>query len=229
MNEQAKVAAATVVVFVAGLLIGVWTQRAQPAPPPPIPVMGEFAAGAAIMGPSGGGPITIMRTRPGPRERMLAFTGPGPVPPPPFGPVASMNADQARHAFEAMVPKIRAFQDNVGTIEDQFRSSLQKILRPDQQKKLADFPESRLGAPGAFPGCIEPGPFFTTMIIYRPLLENLTMRLGLDAKQQEQVKQLLIERRNRLLALVDATPPPSLSVGKFIFREHADAGPPPLP
>jgi|GEM_PF-3101362 len=220
MKDQAKVAFATALVFTAGLLIGVWTQRSRPIPPPPIGVMGEFGVrtDGGSEAPFGSRQMTIIR--PGsPGGRAPGFTGQRVFPPPPMMIARNVSPDHVREAFETMMPKIRAFKEKVDSIEDQFRESLQKILRADQRQKLRQFKEESPGPVGAFPGCIEPGPFFTTMIIYRPLLENLTAQLNLDAIQQEQLKQLLIDRRNRLLALVDETPPPSLDIGKFVFRE----------
>ncbi len=220
MKDQAKVAFATALVFTAGLLIGVWTQRSRPIPPPPIPVMGEFGVRTegGFEAPFGSQQMTIMR--PGtPGESAPRFTGPRVLAPPPMIIARNVSPDQVREAFETMMPKIKAFKEKVDSIEDQFRESLQKILRPDQRQKLRRFQQERPGQVGAFHGCIEPGPFFTTMIIYRPVLENLTAQLNLDAIQQEQLKQLLIDRRSRLLALVDETPPPSLDIGKFVFRE----------
>ncbi len=208
MKEQIKVVAATVVVFVSGLLIGVWTQRSR-AVPPPIPLMSEFKGGFAP-----GGPVTVVAPPPGEGGFFVSTRRPLIPPTVPY----AMSPEVARQAMAIMMPKFRAFQDKVASIEDQFRASLQKILRPDQQKNLASLSESAMSPAGPFPGCIEPGPFFTTMVIYRPLLESLTAQLELDANQQAQVKQLLIERRNRLLALVDETPPPSLLTGKFIYR-----------
>ncbi len=224
MREQIKVVVATVVVFVSGLLIGVWTQRSQ-AVPPPIPLMGEFGAGVAGR-VAGAGPVTVIAPPPPPGAGgfFIASSRPPLLPPTISFPVRSpMSPDVARQTLQTMMPEFRAFQDKIASIEDQFRDSLKKILRPDQQKKLAELSESPMSPGGPFPGCLEPGPFFTTMVIYRPLLENLIAQLNLDVNQQAQVKQLLIDRRNRLLALVDETPPPSLLTGKFLYRSTGAA------
>src|SRR5215475_13477773 len=42
MKEQLPIVLITVGLFVAGLLMGIWTQRTRPIPPPPAPVLGEF-------------------------------------------------------------------------------------------------------------------------------------------------------------------------------------------
>ena len=42
MRGNVLVVLATVTLFVAGLFVGVWTQRSRPVPPPPVGPMGEF-------------------------------------------------------------------------------------------------------------------------------------------------------------------------------------------
>jgi hypothetical protein len=54
------------------------------------------------------------------------------------------------------------------------------------------------------------------MVIYRPLLEHFTEDLGLDDKQQKQLKDLLIDRRTKLITLLDETPPPSFKLEKVM-------------
>jgi hypothetical protein len=52
-----------------------------------------------------------------------------------------------------------------------------------------------------------------SMIIYQPSLGYLTSELKLDASQQAAVKDLMVERRTELLALIDKSPPPTLGFG----------------
>src|SRR5262249_15417477 len=52
-----------------------------------------------------------------------------------------------------------------------------------------------------------------SMIIYQPALDHLTSELQLDASQQAAVKELMVERRTELLALIDKSPPPTLGFG----------------
>jgi hypothetical protein len=51
-----------------------------------------------------------------------------------------------------------------------------------------------------------------SMIVYQPSLQHLTSELELDPVEQAAVKQLMVERRTELLALIDKSPPPRLSV-----------------
>jgi hypothetical protein len=200
MSERLQVVVITVAVFVAGLLVGIWTQRARPMPPPPIPLMGEF-------GPPPPGAL--------PPPWLLGF-GQGPPPSP----------RQMRERIAALKPQIAVFRKNVDSIEDDFRARLDAILTADQRHKLDGLRASVPHPPGPMPGCAgEAGNPFIPMVIYRPMLERLTEVLALDEKQHNQLKQALIGRRERLLALVDRMPPPSFQFGR-IFREGGKPPPP---
>jgi hypothetical protein len=208
MSERLQVVAITVAVFVAGLLVGVWTQRARPMPPPPIRLMGEF-------GPPGSG----------------AFSPPSP--PPPwmlgFGSGPPISPEQMSVRIEVLQPQIEAFRKSIGAIENDFRNRLDAILSVDQRHKLDDLRQSVPLPPGPMPGCAgEAGNPFIPMVIYRPVLERLGEVLALDEKQRNQLKALLVERRNRLLTLVDQTPPPSFKLGR-IFVQSAGMVPSPAP
>src|SRR5262245_61202033 len=60
MKEQFPIVLITVGLFVAGLLMGIWTQGTRPIPPPPAPVLGEFGP----LAPGKGG-FAIGRFSPG--------------------------------------------------------------------------------------------------------------------------------------------------------------------
>jgi hypothetical protein len=55
-----------------------------------------------------------------------------------------------------------------------------------------------------------------SMIIYQPSLGHLTRELKLDSSQQAAVKELMVERRNELLGLIDKNPPPTLGFGEAL-------------
>jgi hypothetical protein len=215
MKERLQIVVTTVVVFLLGLGVGVWTQRRGPMPPPPIRPMGEF----------------------------FVHRGFGPPIPPPwiigFGSGPSISPGQMRVRIEALHPQIEAFRGDVEAIEEGFRKQLDAILAPQQRRKLAEFEASARPLPtnlpvaaedvaGEMPAPIPPPPLpgcageatnlFVPMIIYRPSLERVTAVLHLNPQQRDQLKTLMIDRRDRLLALVDKTPPPSFKLGA-IFTE----------
>jgi hypothetical protein len=52
-------------------------------------------------------------------------------------------------------------------------------------------------------------------VVVTPHLEWMTKEYGLDANQQTQVRALLALRRNKFIALVDATQHPSIRLSKL--------------
>jgi len=212
--------------------MGIWTQKTRPIPPPPAPVLGEFGAlpppeitaggyapgvgGTAGAYAPGIGGFAVERFSPGHQAAMVM-----------------MNRNIAE-----LEPKIREFQGAVDAIEKGFRGKLDELLTPEQRAKLTSIeaeeaPET--AAPGPLPppplqmeghsaegqrfvvGFHAPVPFggwlMMSMIIYQPSLDHLASKLKLDPGQQAAVKQLMVERRADLLALIDKSPPPTLGFG----------------
>jgi hypothetical protein len=156
--------------------------------------------------------------------------------------IVTMNRNIAE-----LEPKIREFQGAVDSIEKEFRGRLDKLLTPEQRKRLASIeaegaPETAEASPlpppplafegpeATPPPPLPPGdgnrPFFVrfhapfpvggwlimSMIVYQPSLQHLTSEFELDPVEQAAVKQLMVERRTELLALIDKSPPPTLGV-----------------
>jgi hypothetical protein len=197
MKDGLRVILITVALFLSGLLVGIWTQKVRPMPPPPFGPMSEF----------GGQSL--------PRFRVLA---PAPSPwiqtspnlPPP-------SPEEIRRRMATLELQFEAFRKNVDAIEQQFRSSFEAILNAEQKHTFEDIKNRIANLPDPLPGCGPVmGPVFVSMVIYRPLLEHFTEDLALDDKQQKQLKDLLIDRRNKLIALVDETPPPSFKLEKVM-------------
>jgi hypothetical protein len=199
MKGNIQIIVTTVALFVAGLLVGIWTQRTRPFPPPPFPPMGEFGR------PHGPG---FGEMFPPPPPMLFGNSGAPEGPPSP---------DEMRKRMTFLRPQIAQFQQRLDSIEDNFRNSLGAILNPTQRQKLDEIKKRVAALPPPMPGCgSEMGPVFVSMVIYRPLYDRMSADLGLDERQQQQLKQLLIERRNELLALVDNTPPPSFRFGEVV-------------
>ena len=228
MKEQFHIVLITVGLFIAGLLMGIWTQKTKPIPPPPAPVFGEFGPGQA--------PVTVTGGF-GPAEGGFAI---GRFSPGHAATIVTMNRNIAE-----LEPQIRAFQSAVDGIEKDFREKLDKILTLEQQKELSAIeaqeapvtagfgplpppPDAQVEGQAPLPGA-EPGqrvvvgvhaPFpiggwlMMSMIVYQPSLEHLTRELNLDARQRATVKELMVERRTDLLALIDRSPPPTLGFGE---------------
>jgi len=226
MKEQFHIVLITIGLFVAGLLMGIWTQKTKPIPPPPAPVLGEFGA---VPGPK----ITTGWSSPEAGAFAIQRFSPGHA-----AAIVSMNRNIA-----ALEPKIAAFQSSVEAIEKEFREKLNKLLTPDQQKNLAMIEaekapisagpggpllpplQSEIGVPPPPTGAEGqplvigfPPPFPTggwlmmSMIIYQPSLDHLKRELKLNAEQQAGAHELMVERRTKLLALIDKSPPPTLGL-----------------
>jgi hypothetical protein len=206
MRGNVLVVLATVALFVAGLLVGVWTQRSRPLPPPPLGPMGEFQHPGAQ--PPSAPPV---------RRQPWFVGGNGPEGHPPVSP------QELRKKLDLLIPQIADFQQRVDAIEQQFRTSFDAILTADQKEKLDALTKRLASFPDPLPGCAPGmGPIFVSMVIYRPTFEHLSEDLSLNDQQQHQLMDLLTERRNKLLKLVDETPPPSFKFPDVVNPDPAE-------
>ena len=204
MRGNVVVVLATVALFAAGLVVGVWTQRSRPLPPPPEGPMEEFRRSAPA-------PAPAVRHQPW----FVSEKG--------AGERGSVSPQELRKKLDVLIPQIADFQQRVDAIEQQFRTAFDAILTPDQKQKLDIITKRLASFPDPLPGCAPGmGPIFVSMVIYRPTYEHLSEDLTLDDKQQHQLMDLLIERRNKLLALVDTTPPPSFKLPDVVNPDPAD-------
>jgi hypothetical protein len=139
---------------------------------------------------------------------------------------APVSPQEIRKQMAILMPQIADFQQKVDAIEQQFRISFNTILSADQKQKLDTITKRLASFPDPLPGCAPGmGPIFVSMVIYRPTFEHLSEDLTLDDKQQHALMDLLTERRNKLLALVDATPPPSFKFPDMVNPDPAEQGP----
>jgi len=137
-----------------------------------------------------------------------------------------VSPQELRTQIEGIIPQIADFQQKVDAIEQRFRTSFDAILTPEQKQKLDTITKRLASFPDPLPGCAPGmGPIFVSMVIYRPTLEHLSEDLSLDDKQREQLKDLLTSRRDSLLALVDATPPPSFKLPDMVNPDPAEDRP----
>ncbi len=197
MRDNLRVILITVALFLSGLLVGIWTQKVRPIPPPPFGPMSEFG-GQSISG------------FPGPPPGLPPWIRNSPNEPPP-------SPEEIRKRMAVLEPQVEAFRKSVDAIEQQFRSSFEAILNSEQKQKFDVIKARIANLPELLPGCGQiMGPVFVSMVIYRPLLDRFTEDLGLVDQQQKQLKDLLIDRRNKLIALVDETPPPSFKLEKVL-------------
>lgn len=190
MKDTLRISLLTLAVFVAGLLTGMLIRGMHHLPPPPFGPLDEIASHSPPWG--GGGPKHFRLT---PEK------------------VAEMKAE-----MEKIRPEMDAFQSKLKAIETDFRTKLDAMLTPEQRKLLPPAPEMGRpqpgrGGPSPFSGPLEGLAIFT---IIKPALDRMSDELKLTAPQQATLRQLLLDRRQRFLELVDSTPPPSLKLGRML-------------
>ena len=197
MNKGFVVALATLIGFAAGTFAGSWMQRTQPLPAPP-----------------SGGLLSELRDAP------LNAAPENPDAPKPSG------RPLPDEALRQMKAEIDAFKKKVEPIKTEFRVQLEALLTPVQRERLKAMTEK---PPAPKPDASEKtdpakdwryriydGMDSTITLVVIPFtLARLTEELGLSYAQREAVHNLLIQRREKFLALVDNTPPPSFNLSKL--------------
>jgi len=180
----------TALVFAAGYEAGRWRELNRPLPPPPGPLMAEFSEHR--YGPQRPPPTQINR--------------------------ADFMAEVAR-----LNPQIEQFRKQMDGIYDQFERELDPLLTPEQ--RLLHAP--RLKRRAEFRSANEKWPLNDEQLLRIMQWANagmfrvITLQMGLgdldrevklEPSQREPVLALLRLRRDRFLALIDRTPPPSLAL-----------------
>jgi hypothetical protein len=198
MNKGFVIALTTLIGFAAGTFAGSWMQRTQPVPPPPA-----------------GGILSELRDAP------LNSAPENPDAPKPSG------QPLPDEALRQMKIEIDAFRKKVEPIKLEFRTQLEALLTPVQRERLKAIIE-RPPAPKPDPKekadpakdwryRLYDGMDSTITLVVIPFtLARLNEELGLSYAQREAVHQLLIQRREKFLALVDNTPPPSFNLSKLV-------------
>jgi len=197
MKQRFFVAVTTVLVFMAGLAAGIWIERHRPLPPPPLPLGIEFSHGPE-------GSHLAWHERPLSRAELIA-------------------------RVQAIRPQLEAYQARMKEIDDAFDRGIDSILTPEQRTHRVENLKRRDTMRG-WPK--EEGPPLTDAEIVNLLrdrpartilwdvvipfrLDFLTREYHLDDAQREKVRVLLTERREKILELVDRSPPPSVMLSRL--------------
>jgi hypothetical protein len=201
MKQRLLVAFLTIVLLGAGYVAGVWTERDSCAvPPPPAPLLGELS-----------------KANPAPAATSK-----------PHSPDAAKLAAE----IERLRPKIDAFRTRLEQIDQELNQGIDALLTPAQRQHYAELRErhAKRRAKDTATDPDDPTPLTAdeiTSLQQRPLYKMLgivvvPMRLNwmtdtfkLDAAQVEKLRQLLTARREKFLALVDESPPPSLQLSRL--------------
>lgn len=223
--QRLLIAVLTVLVFCAGFLARVWTENSRPVPPPPVALGSEFnrPAPARPAEPKVGG----QRTATPVREHDPAINR------------ATLISD-----IEKARPQIEAYRKRLDALDAEFDRELLAILTPEQrekyiarQKRYAERRTSREAREAADASPLSDEqilrlqqiPLFnvlwTATITSR--LDRLDRDLKLDAAQRAKSRELLVSRRDKFLALVDAAPPPTITLSLLASRVPKLGEPPP--
>jgi hypothetical protein len=212
MRQRVIIALATVLVFAAGFFSGLWTERHRPLPRPPLGWGGEFNRPRGWME----GPASWHREHPFNRAALIA---------------------QVRE----LRPQLEAFKARMRQIDAQFERDFDKILTPDQRAlreghlKRRSLQESREESGAGAPltddqvlDTLREQPVRTILwdVVIPLRLDFLTRTCKLDDAQRESLRGLLKERRDRILELIDSSPPPSVMLSRIATMVRQIAPPP---
>jgi hypothetical protein len=206
VKQRLLIAIFTVLVFGAGFAARVWTDEDRALPPPPSAPGGEF--------------VRV-----------------------PTAPAANAKAEPKRGAdrakmiadIERLRPQIDAYRNRLEVIEAEFQRDFVPVLNPEQREHYDAFKKkgSEDHAKNEAKAAAD-----TTLLTdeqverlrQRPLwnaldsvaiswpLDRLKDRYKLDEAQQAKVRELLRMRREKFIALVDSTPPPSITLSDLARR-----------
>ena len=213
MKRGFFIALLTAFAFGAGFFANQWMERHRPLPPPPGPFGWEFSHSR-----SGGRFGEPRRDRP-------------------------LNRTELRARIAELNPQIEEFRARLAAIDADFGRELDKILTPEQRKQhsehMGKVQDNRSAEEKA------PKPVSDDQISYmlrdRPAqtilwdvvipfrLDMLTRTCKLDDSQREQVRALLKTRRDKVLELIDSSPPPSVMLARIAPWVERFVQPPPPP
>ena len=195
MMQRVFVAVLTVVVFLAGYGVRMLAERGQPVPPLPAALARELAAAPHAAGEKNKSDVD--------RAKIVA-------------------------EIQKLRPQIEAYTAQVQEVYADFDREFALLLTPAQhekflvnQKKRAEGAAKRI-ANRALLSDEElqrerdrPLTDIYRMVTVTPSLDWMTKEYGLDSTQQASARQLLALRRNKFVALFDATPHPSIRLSRL--------------
>lgn len=212
MSQRVFVGLLTVVVFLAGYFTRGLVHRGEPVPPPPVALARELAP--TVSASNGKAKIESVD-----RTKLVA-------------------------EIHKLKPQIDAYTTQVQEIYAEFDREFAQILTAAQREKFAANQKRRAesAAKRAANRSLlsdeelmrerdRPLTDIYRMVTVTPSLEWMTKEYALDPTQQAAARQLLGLRRNKFVALFDATPHPSIRLSRLasmIERVGAPAVQPPV-
>lgn len=182
---------ATACVFAAGVGAGMWIQRTQPFPAPPIGILGEIRD------------VPLSGSTPAPKQTN-----------------ENLNAEIERlkpniEAFKQKLEPIKAeFREQLDAVLSPEQRQKLKAWGEHNNASATDQPAAGKAPPRpkkAHDGLDSLFP----IVIVPSTLDRLSTELKLDQAQKAAVQSLLLKRRAKFLELVDTSPPPSLELRRI--------------
>jgi septal ring factor EnvC (AmiA/AmiB activator) len=195
MTQRVFVALLTIAVFVAGYVARVWTEPSPSIPPAPALAKEYVRSDSSASDKRQDNQLN--------REKLLA-------------------------EIQKLRPQIEAFSAQVQEIEAEFDREFAQLLKSEQrekflanQKKWAEKNAKRLAKREPLSDediqreKERPMTWIYWQVTVTPRLEGLTKEYHLDASQQNTTRALLALRRNKFIALYDATTHPSIRLSRL--------------
>lgn len=200
------IAVLTVLIFGAGYATRLWNEHDRPVPPPPNAIGSEFTRAPT--------------TSSGEKDVRKAV---------------SVNRQNLVTDIEKARPNIESYRKQLHELDAEFDRQIMAILTPEQQEKYRQRQKrneerrtTREAKEAADPTPLSDEqilrlqqiPLFNVLwsITVTTRLERLNRDLKLDAAQQARARELLLARREKFLALVDSSPPPTVSLSELASR-----------
>ena len=216
MKQRLLIAIFTVLVFGAGFAARMWTESDAAVPPPPAAIGSEFVHVPA--GPPAAG------TKPETKSPQ------------------ALNRAKIIADIEKLRPQIEAYRARLDQMDAEFEHGLVALLTPEQkerfdarQKKAAEGRAKHDAREAADPSPLSdeqirrlqemPLGEVLWKVSISARIERLNRDLKLEESQQEKVRELLTIRRDKFLALVDSTPPPSITLSQLVTQTQKLAAP----
>jgi hypothetical protein len=205
MKRSLFIALLTAAVFAFGYSAGVWVERTRPVPPPPAPLMAEFSS----------------KRSPAPGDARVPVAARTPL-----------NRAQLAAEIERLRPQIDSYRQRIETLDADLDRDLLTILTPEQQARYVAGQKRRVErmtkSAAELAASLEPftddqidllrqRSLYGVLWMVAPSMkqDQLIKDLKIDEAQQAKSRELLRLRREKFIAIVDSTPPPSIMLSRL--------------